>query len=336
MSQHYRFVVSSAHEAVQILRERLGPQARVVSVRQIQGEGLARFLSAPKLEVVAAVGTEEVAPKSVTPPELEPEEEIRPPAGDQLTRVLQRGGITDLVQAHLRSDPQWESLTGIPLQQALQKVSSLLMRYASARPRRELGSSVAFIGTAGTGKTTALCKQLAMEVFFKQRGAVVLKLDMERANPGDGLAVFCDVLGVPLIRSPEALPEMAPQERLFVDCPGFTAGDRREVTQMAELLERLGIQDRVLVLNAAYEASLLKKASRAAVPLGASHVVFTHIDELVHWGKLWEFLFDPERTPLFLSTGPNIAGDVITEILDTLMERSFPMVGKENAMHTSP
>jgi len=51
----YKFVVSSADEAVSVLRERLGENAKVISVRQIEGAGLARFLRAPKLEIIARV-----------------------------------------------------------------------------------------------------------------------------------------------------------------------------------------------------------------------------------------------------------------------------------------
>jgi len=51
----YKFVVSSANEAVSVLRERLGENAKVISVRQIEGAGLARFLRAPRLEVIAKV-----------------------------------------------------------------------------------------------------------------------------------------------------------------------------------------------------------------------------------------------------------------------------------------
>ena len=40
--QRYRFVVGSAEEAVSVLRQRFGARARVVSVRQVEGRGLAR------------------------------------------------------------------------------------------------------------------------------------------------------------------------------------------------------------------------------------------------------------------------------------------------------
>ena len=45
-----------------MLRQRFGQRARVVSVRQVEGKGLARFLQAPKLEVIAAVGEAVPAP----------------------------------------------------------------------------------------------------------------------------------------------------------------------------------------------------------------------------------------------------------------------------------
>ena len=38
-----------------MIRDKLGENARVVSVRQIGGEGLKRFISSPKLEVIAEV-----------------------------------------------------------------------------------------------------------------------------------------------------------------------------------------------------------------------------------------------------------------------------------------
>jgi len=53
--KRFRLVVRSAEEAVRMIRDKLGDNARVVSVRQIGGEGLKRFISSPKLEVIAEV-----------------------------------------------------------------------------------------------------------------------------------------------------------------------------------------------------------------------------------------------------------------------------------------
>ena len=40
--QCYKFLVATAEEAVSLIRERLGENARVLSVRQVEGEGLSR------------------------------------------------------------------------------------------------------------------------------------------------------------------------------------------------------------------------------------------------------------------------------------------------------
>ena len=53
--KRFRLVVRSAEEAVRMIRDKLGENARVVSVRQTGGEGLKRFISSPKLEVIAEV-----------------------------------------------------------------------------------------------------------------------------------------------------------------------------------------------------------------------------------------------------------------------------------------
>ena len=50
----FRLIVRSA-EAVRVIRDKLGDNAKVISVRQVGGEGLKRFISSPKLEVIAQI-----------------------------------------------------------------------------------------------------------------------------------------------------------------------------------------------------------------------------------------------------------------------------------------
>ena len=55
----FRLTVKSAEEAVRVIREKLGEKARVLSVRQVGGEGLKKFISSPKLEVIAEIPSNE-------------------------------------------------------------------------------------------------------------------------------------------------------------------------------------------------------------------------------------------------------------------------------------
>lgn len=382
--QRYRFVVGSAEEAVTVLKERLGENARVVSVRQVEGTGLAKFLQAPKLEVIAElVSAEQIAleqqpqaaiqaarglpsgqtaPGAGSPiqPALEspfPAEKTLgghdpslagsgangrqgsnpPPAqnaetgNSTLHRLLAAGGISSATLARLVASPDWDRIEKMPPRFALVEAGIRLRQIYQGIRKQPLGDRVAFLGSPGAGKTTALCKWLAGDVFVRQRRGVVLKLDLDRANPGDALAVFCEALGVPCARSIPDVPKLAPGQTLYIDVPGVVPGREEETAQVTEALDPLFTNSRVMVINAAYEAALIKRSYEFAQRAGCTHVAFTHLDELTHWGKLWEFILKPGLTPLFLSTGPNIAGDLEQDVFESVMAHTFPSAGAQAA-----
>ena len=326
-----------------MLRERLGEHARVVSVRQVEGTGLARFLQAPKLEVIAeatplpvstADGTDGTNATNDLPsvPNLPVSEP--PPTGSPLARLLHAGGVSQQIIARIRADAEWPALEAMPAGAALARIGVALREQFRKRPRRALGDRVAFLGSPGAGTTSALCKRLATEVFVRQRRGIVLKLDLDHANPGDALAVFCEALGVPCVRSVPDVPTLAPDQSLFIDVPGVIPGEDYEAAELAIALGPLFTTARVVVINAAYDAALIKRSYEFASRTGCTHVVFTHLDELTHWGKLWDFLLGSNLTPLFLSTGPNIAGDFEENVFDAVLARTFPEAGVQAAEST--
>ena len=354
-SSRFRFVVRSAEEAVTVLREQLGPRARVVSVKQIEGKGLARFLRAPSLEVIAEVPPEAAATaapavaapapeaervaaetKLVTPepaPEPAASTEPEPTKTPQLiaipesgfARLLRAGGLSAPLVARMQGEAVWKFWEALPPADAFMQVARILRDNWQARSPRALGQRVAFVGSPGVGKTTALCKQLAADVFVRNRKAVVLKLDLEHANPDDGLVVFCAALGVPFAREVAEVPELGPNESLYIDVPGVTPRDTAQTDQLREALESTATTSRVLVMNAAYDAEILKNSRAWGEELGCSHTAFTHLDELTHWAKLWDFVLPPAPTPLFLSTGQSIAGDLEENVFNAVLTRTFPV-----------
>src|SRR5579863_9968543 len=104
----YRFAVSSAQEAASIIRERLGPRARVLSVRNIEASGLSRLWASPKLEVIAQVDPADDEPgepaaaaaEAATAPFQKPA--TLPPS---LPSLLRRSGVSDTAIGRLQCDP---------------------------------------------------------------------------------------------------------------------------------------------------------------------------------------------------------------------------------------
>lgn len=336
-SSRFRFVVRSAEEAITVLREQLGPRAKVVSVRQVEGKGLARFLRAPSLEVIAEVAPETApapSPETVAeaaPPAPAPEPETRatphlvpaPEAG--FARLLRAGGLSAPLVARMQGEPAWKGWQSLPPGDAFMQVALSLRDNWQLRSPRSLGRRVAFVGSPGAGKTTALCKQLAADVFVRRSKAVVLKLDLEHANPDDGLVVFCEALGVPFAREIAEVPELEADESLYIDVPGVITRDAAQTAQLREALDSVSTTSRVLVMNAAYDAEILKHSRAWGEDIGCSHTAFTHLDELTHWAKLWDFVLPPAPTPLFLSTGQSIAGDLEEDVFNAVLTRTFPV-----------
>ena len=389
--QCYKFLVASAEEAVSLIRERLGENARVLSVRQVEGEGLSRFLRAPRLQVIATVpensaGT--VSPQQKTAPAANPEasevapqsassaavskavptktpevaqstqpEPVTPPRGSRsgvertsisspsdepafsgevvrsrvptaggvlsgrLWPILERAGLPKEFLRQLQQREEWRELDGQPLSSALGQ-SAHLLRHAAPVRKASLGRRVVFFGTPGAGATTALCKQLALDVFLRQRSACVLKLDTDDPNPTEGLATFCEALGVHLLRTPGELVDVPSDCTVYFDVPG-TPLSGPAARRLRQIFDEQKIDSRVLVVNAAYDREVIQHAYTQAVALHAGHVVFTHVDELPRYGKLWEFVLDQNVAPLFACTGRNLAGDCETNVLELLVERTL-------------
>jgi flagellar biosynthesis protein FlhF len=367
--QKYKFIVKSAEEAASIIREKLGESAQVISVRQVEGEGLARFLKSPKLEIIAQVPSD--PSKSLPSPapdptgqlqtqaeadedylaqepsqrrkptrarkargpqepkrddtDLVPESLVRAmfknlPTG-RLWTILSKAGIPGEFLAQFGERPESRQLNEQPLQTAISHFAMLMRDRAPSRSLA-LSNRVAFFGSPGSGSTTALCKQLASDVFLRGRQACVMKLEADEPNSSEGLAMFCEALGVQLLRTRGELKKLDEDTNLYFDIPGMVLTGKN-VRHLQKTFDELGIESRVLVVNAAYERQLIQEAYTRAGSLGATHVVFTHVDEIPRCGKLWEFVLDDGLVPLFASTGQNIAADFDRHIIDLLVRRTL-------------
>ena len=342
-----KFTVKSADEAVTVIRERLGANARVLSVRSIEPKGLKRFFGSPRLEVVAQVDAP-VAPEPVAPevelpinrlatseissepalPSFEPETATprfniqHTPIG--LADLLRRSGLTETALHRLQSGSNWREINRLPLHRALAETSRMLRERAESRAVRAPLSRAAFLGAAGVGRTTALCKWLSVEVFRRARVGHVVTIEFDRPNPLGPLPVFAEALGVPLAHFPCETQAAVPGGFVYFDLPSISIRRPNDNAALCAWLDREEIVERVLVLNAAYDRAALREAYAAGRDLGATHVVFTHLDEVPQWGKLWDYLFDEELEPLFASTGASLTGDCEEDVCGAIARRTLP------------
>ena len=229
----YKFTVNNAHEAAEVIRERLGENARVLSVRTVEPTGLRGLFGAPKIEVIAAVEDGSSVGAELAPPSADADQgrsKLRPYsatsddvasplAANASTRVdarisrraapsmdlptlLRRSGFSEAIMARLRQSGDWAKLEALPLHRALVETSRTLQRLAEARPAPAPLTRAAFIGQAGTGRTTALCKWLGTEVARRARVGHVVVAEFDQPVSRGSLPVLCEALGVPFAHFP--------------------------------------------------------------------------------------------------------------------------------------
>lgn len=319
------FVADNANAALAQIHRDLGPEAVVVSVRQMPAAGISRLWQRNgRLEVTAGVPQASTGTQKETVPGAgtaggEARSQIplaapakRPAAGRwrSLAWLESKGLLPAFVEVleekiyllHGRvplptPEEEWSAVTNLIICHWRKTEAAMT---GTGRPH-------VFIGPAGSGKTTVLCKWMAAAVLLNEQSARVWRLDGETVNASELLTLHCESLGVPVERfwrQPDA-----PADLHFVDLPGVEADDSYALAILQEQLAGLPQPHVHLVLNAAYENSVLFEQFNAFAPLKPEDIIFTHLDEDRRRVKLWNFVFGTNCPISFLGTGQKIPGD---------------------------
>jgi flagellar biosynthesis protein FlhF len=200
--------------------------------------------------------------------------------------------------------------------------SALSGCWRSPRPLGQNSRHI-LIGPAGSGKTTYLCKWLTQAVLVEGRVARVWRLDGATANMAESLSVYCDILGVPGERTWTGAAAVA-EDVGFIDLPGVDWRNPLALKELAGQLRQFGSPRVHLVLNGAYDISVLLAQVRAFSTLPVEDLVITHLDEEPRWGKIWNLVLGANYPIRHFGTGQNIPGDFCEASPEAVLLRQFP------------
>ena len=197
-----------------------------------------------------------------------------------------------------------------------------LQQNYSPKLKTSIGKRIAFLGSSGSGKTTALCKYLSAQVFSKNLSVSVFKLEGETPNTDESLSLFCEIMGTTLHRNTQMLDNN--QQTIFFDTPGIDFNNPAQIQHWDHQFQEFNIDTRVLVLNASYEYPLLKKQFQQGLQMGVTHIIFTHLDETVKPGKLWSLLIPKHADLLLCVHGSSISHDFTEDNFSFLVSLTLP------------
>jgi len=362
MMQPTSFRAASAEEAVAQIRAQLGPEAVVLNVRRLPASGLARLWQKPMIEVLACKPEEpeadalsetlaefrqqlaEIKEQVATRPAVEAspglweeDEEDLHSGNWRVGAVLRKSGLLPLHAQHVLDKLQTEYGEEPPLTlgEEINRTQEVLAAAWRKAPPVLPKSLHVLIGPAGCGKTTYLCKWLTQAVLVDGHLARVWRLDSATANTAESLSVYCEILGAPSERVWQSSGDSIAEDIGFIDLPGVDWRKPAALQELSGLLKQFRSAQVHLVLNGAYDISILLAQYRAFSELPIDDLVITHLDEESCWGKIWNLVLGTNCSIRHFSAGQNIPGDLCEATARMIFARQFPLKqsGNRNANH---
>jgi flagellar biosynthesis protein FlhF len=192
------------------------------------------------------------------------------------------------------------------------------------------GGILALVGPTGVGKTTTVAK-LAAECAVKHGAArlALVTTDTYRIGAVDQLRIYGSILRVPVfaIRNEAelraTLHELRTRHLVLIDTVGMSQRDRRLADQVALLSGTARRVQRVLLLSAVAQASVLDDVVRAYRGADLAGCILTKIDEALTLGAALDALIRHQLPLHYVANGQRVPEDLHRPNPLYLVERAF-------------
>jgi flagellar biosynthesis GTPase FlhF len=193
---------------------------------------------------------------------------------------------------------------------------------------------VALVGPPGAGKTATIAKLAVKYGLATRKPTLLISLDTLRVAASEQLRWYASILGInfQVVETSRALAQALEEHKgkdlIFIDTPGFTAGDLEGGCDAAEFLAGRNDIQKHLVLPASMRFTDLAHISSAYDVFRPSRLIFSRMDETSTFGPLLCEAVGSGRPITILTTGQRVPEDLELADKASLTNRLLPSSGK--------
>lgn len=259
------------------------------------------------------------------------------PVVRRLYRILLDSGITEnlalntIIRLNI-NDPQ------INLQEALLSAGKILLekiQIANGLNKTQSMQTIAFIGSTGSGKTSALVKLAIICKLIFDSNVLIISADNIKIGGSDQLQAYSSIAGIQFrsISSSAEIQSVIQKESgydfIFIDTAGTGQFNANNIDEINSLLHSVHIDHKFLVLQANLSRSAIITAINMFKKLKPTSIILSKTDETTNYGELVEALNSSAIPISYFSTGQNIPDDIEQAERKKLLELLLPEIQME-------
>ena len=174
----------------------------------------------------------------------------------------------------------------------------------------------ALIGTTGVGKTTTIAKIAALLILKERKRAGLISVDTYRIGAFEQLNAYAKILGIPCFQAfkkedlTAALTRLAHCEVILIDTAGQSQYDLERVTELRSLLQGNTSIGCHLCLSVGTDSSEMHQTVLKFSPLEIDSLIFTKLDEAERYGAMINQVIRTPYPVSYLTTGQNVPDDI--------------------------
>lgn len=296
------FYAKTMTEAMQMVRDQLGPEAIIVATREENGGRSVRVTAAvermdetpsfdPKPTIRKPTAAAAPAPARTAVPanylQYDAEEDAEDAVQEILTDTLLRHGVPVDISDNIISTATMMGLSDA--QSAMRMALEHNFSFAPL-PVKNPRKALMMIGAPGAGKTLATAKLAARAALTNTRAAVITT-DTVRAGGVEQLEAFTKLLGIPLQKARNTaelrarIEDSRNADIILIDTGGTNPFEVDDMRRQASLLEA-GTIEPVLVMAAGGDAEESAEVARCFAVLGVQRLFPTRLDVARRLGGL--------------------------------------------------